>query len=344
MGTVSWDSEERGGRLGRRRRFLLGTSGLLFVLFVLGPRVSVDERWVDASPGLDLEAWLATSEAGVPSLRPEAAKAIEWHDPTTRESTDLALVYLHGFSADRHEIDPVISDLADSLGANVYYARLTGHGRDGAAMAEASVGDWFDDAVEALAVGARIGSRVVVVGTSTGGTLATWLGGRPESRSALAGLVLVSPNFHPVDRMSRILLWPWGAQITRLVLGRERCWEPANAEQGTHWTTCYPVEALPPMMGLVEHVRTMDHGTVTTPTLALYSPADQVVDASETEFLVPLFGSETVSLVEVPAGNDPGRHVLAGDILSPDRTGPTVRLMLDFIRSLPAATPRSGSP
>ena len=336
MGTVSWDSEENAGRRGRRRRLLLGTSGLLFVLFVLGPRVAVEERWTEPSLGSDLDAWLAASEADVPSLRAEAAKSIVWHDSTTRAQTDIAIVYLHGFSADRHELDPVISDLADSLGANVYFPRLTGHGRDGAAMSEASVGDWFDDTVEAFAIGAQLGTRVVVVGTSTGGTLATWLAGRPETSDRLAGLVLVSPNFHPVDRTSRILLWPWGAQITRLVIGEERCWEPANAEQGAHWTTCYPVGALPPMMGLVEHVRTMDLGSVTTPTLALYSPDDQVVDPNETEFLVPLFGSETISLVEVPAGSDPGRHVLAGDILSPDRNAPTVRLMLDFLRSLPA--------
>ncbi len=59
-------------------------------------------------------------------------------------------------------MEPVISHLGADLGANVFFTRLAGHGRDGAAMAEATVEDWLADAVEALAVGARLGDRVVL--------------------------------------------------------------------------------------------------------------------------------------------------------------------------------------
>jgi hypothetical protein len=94
--------------------------------------------------------------------------------------------------------------------------------------------------------------------------------------------VVISPNFHPRDRSSRVLLWPWGAQVAALFVGRQRCFEPENAEQALHWTVCYPTSALLPMMALVEHVRTMPLDGVTMPILVAYSREDTVVDPEET--------------------------------------------------------------
>ena len=97
---------------------------------------------------------MAEGEASVPGLRPGEARAVVWADPETRARTPIALVYVHGFSADRHEVDPLVSRIAEALGANVFYTRLKGHGRDGAALAEAMVEAWLDDVAGAGAVGA----------------------------------------------------------------------------------------------------------------------------------------------------------------------------------------------
>jgi esterase/lipase len=251
-------------------------------LVLLGPRVGVDENIRDVAVPDDVEARLAAGEARIPGIRAGDHKEIVWADsPGVR--TSVALVYLHGFSADRHELDPVPRMLADSLGANLFYTRFAGHGRDGVAMAEASAEDWFQDMAEAVAVGRRLGTHVVLLGTSTGGTLATWAATRPELADDIAALLLVSPNFHPRDRTSRLLLWPWGLQLARAVVGPERCWVAHNEGQERHWTTCYPTQSLLPMMALVERVRTMDLGVVTAPTLVVYSPDDQVVDPDATE-------------------------------------------------------------
>ena len=307
--------------------------GALVVLF--GPRTSFEERWNEPELGPDVDAYLAERESSVPDLRPGEAKAVVWTDPEARARTPIALVYLHGFSADRHEVDPLVSRVAKALGANVFYARLTGHGRDGTAMAEATVGAWMDDVAEAVAVGVVLGERVVLIGTSTGGTLAVWAAARPETEGRVAALVVISPNFQPRDAASRILLWPWGGQIAQLVVGPERCFQPESAEQRLHWTVCYPTSAQLPMMALVEHVRTMPLNGVTVPTLVAYSRDDAVVDAGETRLAYERLGSSSKQLVEISASEDPEQHVIAGDIMSPGTTDEIVRSILNFLRMTP---------
>lgn len=307
----------------------------LAAIALLGPRarVGVPPLPVDV-PG-DVEAYVRDAEAAVPGLRPGDGKRIVWNSPEDPRPTPLAVVYLHGFSADPHEIDPVPQMLADSLGANLFLTRLTGHGlRDGEGLAGASASDWLRDAEEAMAVGRRLGERVVLMGTSTGGTLAVWLAEQPRWKDRLAALILVSPNFGPRDPSADLLLWPWGGVLARLAVGRERCWTPMNEEQARHWTTCYPTGALLPMMALVEEVRTSDLSAVHAPTLAVLSPLDEVVDAEVTAGLLPTFASEVRELVTWPDGlGDPSHHVLAGDIVSPEGTPRLVAEALRFLRA-----------
>jgi esterase/lipase len=300
------------------------------VLVLLGPRVKVDDAVHPVDVPDDVDAWIAASEADVPGIRPGDSKGVVWFD-SAGVRTPLSLVYLHGFSADRHELDPVPERLAQALGANLFFTRFTGHGRDAAAMGDVGPSDWFQDVSEAVDVGTRLGDRVIVMGTSTGGTLATWAAGHPELKGDIAALMLVSPNFHPVDRTSRLLLWPWGNQLLRFFVGRQRCWEPANEGQGRHWTTCYPSQVLLTMMGLVERVRTMDLGEVTAPTLALYSPDDDVVDPDETVAAFGRLGAVPKMLRTFDSSTDPSHHVLAGDIMSPESNDAILDVMLAFV-------------
>jgi len=140
----------------------------------------------DLPPLAELDGWLAAREAAVPDLRPDAARRIVWADAAGAR-TDWAVVYLHGFSASGEEIRPVPDAVAAALGANLFFARLSGHGRDGAAMAEASVADWMADTAEALAIGRALGERVLVIGTSTGAALATAAAHDAEMSEGLAG-------------------------------------------------------------------------------------------------------------------------------------------------------------
>ncbi len=316
-------------------------AALTLAAFLLGPRAQVDESVLSVDLGDDPAAFLAAEEAAVRGLRPGDGKEIVWADAESRERTPLALVYVHGFSADRHEIDPVPQRVAEALGINLFFTRLTGHGRDGAAMAEATAGAWLQDIEEALTVGTVIGERVIVLGTSTGGTLALWAAAQERWQEHLRALVLISPNLKVRDRNARLLLWPWGGVAARFVLGRERCFEPINTGQARHWTTCYPTEALLPMMALVERARTLDLRDATTPALVLYSPKDDVVDPLATERAFGRYGAHVERRV-VTGGEDPSNHVLAGDLLSPGSTDAVVDMILGFLERS-AGTPEGDS-
>jgi len=300
-------------------------------VLLAGPRARVGATPASPALGPDVETYLRAREDSVADLRSGDGKRIVWADPSNPGRTPVAFVYLHGFSADPHEVEPLLSMLGSRVGANVFFQRLAGHGRDGPAMGEVEAADWLADALEAVAVGERLGDRVVLVGTSTGGTLATWAAARDGPRDRLAALVLMSPNFHPADPASRLLLWPWGGWIARVVVGRERCFETLNARHARHWTECYPTRALLPMMALVERVRTSDLSRVRVPALVLYSPEDRVVDPRATEDVFARLGSELKALVPVSDPGDPERHVLAGDILSPSTTDGVARRILEFL-------------
>lgn len=319
--------------MSRRRKLALAVFALAAALagFLAGPRP--DDAFVPRPVALpaDLDRWLADGEARFTDLRPGAARRILWADPQRRTRTPVALVYVHGFSADRHEVSPLCERIAIALGANLFFTRLEGHGRSDDAMGESTYQGWMQDTLEALAIGRRLGDRVVLIGTSTGGTLATLAALRPEGRD-LHALVLISPNYGIPQPTAPLLLWPWGEQIGRLVEGDYHTWVPQNAEHGRHWNTRYPVRALIPLMQAVRAARRAELEALQTPTLVMYSTGDQVIEPARVEEAFERLGSSTRRLVRVDDTGDHNRHVLAGDILSPGTTDRLAGLIVDFIR------------
>lgn len=305
-------------------------------LWLFGPREPVDltVRFDPAEIGNDPDQYLARKEADVPNLRPQSGKEIVWAYPKSRAKTPIAIVYIHGFSADKAELRPLPDKVAAALGANLFYTRLTGHGRDGAAMEQTSVNDWVNDLAEALAIGRTLGTRVVVIGASTGGTLATLGTTIPNMMDDVEGLVLVSPNFGLQDRWAFLLDLPFARDLLPLVGGDTYEFEPRNAGQAEHWTTQYPITALAPMAALVRAVRRADLATATPlPLLALYSQDDKVVDPAATERFVANWPGPHEA-VAIPISGDPSNHTIAGDILSPATTDELADRITNWIKAL----------
>ena len=287
-----------------------------------------------ASLPADLPAWLATREAAVPDLRAGEEKRIVWAGQPGAK-TPLAVVYLHGFSASSEEIRPVPDQVAQALGANLFFTRLAGHGRNGAAMAEPTAQDWIEDTAEALAIGQRLGDRVLVIATSTGGTLAAMAARDGRLNGGLAGVVLISPNFGLRPWAGRILDLPWAEVWGPVVAGAERSFAPQNATHAAHWTTTYPTAALFPMAALVRHARAQDYSTAKAPLLLIQSPDDQVVSpAAAQDVLAGWGGPVRREARQMGPGDDRYSHVIAGDTLSPGQTAGTVALILDWAAGL----------
>lgn len=301
----------------------------LIVLFLAGPRTKVNLERRPLNLPEDLDAYLAQAEAQFPDIVPGAEKTIIWAN-AAKTKTPLSIIYLHGYSASRQETAPLSDGLAAQLGANLFYTRLSGHGRPGEALAEATVSDWLNDTLEAFEIGKRLGERVIVIGSSTGGTLATWLAEQPNTEAALA-YVLISPNFAPRDPNAEILTWPWAELSAQILLGPEYTWTPRNAQQAQYWTHRYPSTALATMLGLVNYVRNSDLQSIEKPVLVIYSPNDQVVNAQEVERRFAQFGSDVKDLIPITQSGNPEYHVLAGDILDPGNTQPIKELILEFV-------------
>ena len=307
--------------------------------FWMGPRNELGDTVTTArtQPPQDISAlsdWIASSESAFPDIKPGNAKGIVWASaPNTR--TAWSVVYVHGFSASRLETAPLAETVAAQLGANVFYTRLTDHGRaDGKAMGDANAQDWMADTLEAVRIGQVLGERVLLISCSTGSTLATWLGTSKDA-SRVAAHVFVSPNFGPKDKRSELINAPWGQRIALWTQGPTRSSPPESAAEAQAWTSSYPTKALFPMMALVKSVRNSDLSQFKEPVLFLFSEADQTVDVSQIRAAFARFGSTRKSLEPVAYSKAQGQHVLAGSIKDPAAVAPMAQSIVQWVQSLP---------
>ncbi|MEL7228606.1 MAG: alpha/beta fold hydrolase [Pseudomonadota bacterium] len=317
---------------------LLMLAGLALVL-ILGPSEEADTTiaFKADSIGDDVDAYLATRESAFADIIPGAQKRVVWADPLGKTKTPYAIVYVHGFSATSEEIRPVPDNVAQALGANLHFARLAGHGRGADPMAEASVNKWMNDVAEALAIGRRIGDKVVVISTSTGGTLMTLAATKPALMRNVVGNVMISPNFAVQAAGADILLLPWARQLIPHAFGEYREWEPKNEEQRKWWSTRYPNVALLPMQAAVSAAGNVAYEELDLPTLFVFHPDDGVVKSDVTEQVAARWGGNSgaeATVQRVAQSDDTSKHVVAGAILDPDNTEPVTNKILDWIKTL----------
>ena len=213
----------------------------------------------------DLDSYFARCEAEFDDITPGAEKRVIWHD-APGVKTDWVVLYVHGFSATSEEIRPVPDNVANSIGANLVYTRLHGHGRtDPDALATGSINACMTDLAEALAVARQISDRVIVIATSNGATLTAAALHMPNMMDDVAGVVLVSPNFRLKTGADPLLTLPTARYWLPLIAGRRLTFEPRSPAQTQYWTLDYPSVALFPVSALAKAVRRMDFSTVSTP-------------------------------------------------------------------------------
>jgi pimeloyl-ACP methyl ester carboxylesterase len=276
-----------------------------------------------------IEAYLQAGEVRLrDSLRKGVQKEIVWHHPD-RRPTGLAIVYLHGFSASHRELAPIPERLASLQGANLFNARLAGHGLPGPSLANATLADWQADAREALEIGLHIGRKAVVMGMSTGAALGVWLAA--QSPAQIAALILISPNFGLRSPLARLLPYRWGRLLLRPISGRIRSWEPLNSRHGCYWTTRYPMSALFPVGQLIAQVRLLSPADISPPVLMIVSPRDRVINARLAARIFNRFVNPLNRFIYFEGSQDPEQHILGGEIVSPASTGILIKEITAFM-------------
>lgn len=319
------------GRFLGRAILVLVVLGAAF--WYLAPREKIERGTVDMPDLTDPAGWLAAREEAFDDITPGTRARIIWAG-AAGVPTDTVILYVHGFSATSEEIRPVPDHVAEAFGANLIFARLPGHGRDGADLAEPRAGDWIDDVDTMLRLARGIGNRVVVIGTSTGATLASWAATEPEMARDVAAMVMISPNYELAHPAGVLVEWPMARVWAQWVAGAERRFEPQNEQHGTFWTTAYPTTATVTLGTLLRETRARDYSGVTIPALFLFADTDQVISAPAVRDFAALWGGPaTVLPIAVPEeGGDPFNHVIAGDILSPALTDRVVEDITGWLR------------
>lgn len=314
--------------------FLLLIVGIA-ALWTFGPRedVSMVANFDESAIGEDIDGYLAQREARYDDIRDTAFKEIVWAFPQSKARTPVSIVFIHGFSASKGEVRPVPDIAAKQLQANLFFTRLTGHGRSDGPMAEATVQSWFDDVQEAIAIGEKLGEKVVLVTVSTGGTLASVAATHPQLKERIDGIVFISPNFKVNNPMAWLLTVPFAETLVPMILGPDRGFTPKNELHAEYWTENYPSVAVLPMAAIVKQAQRGNYYSATTPALFIFSDSDKVVDHTMTRSIEEKWAGPS-TIITVGNSDDEDHHVIAGDAVSPSTTEKLANDVVEWVNNI----------
>ena len=228
-------------------KWLLIIAIVLIIIYLLGPSPATPlyKKEMPSVPTQisSLETYVKNNEAQH-KLKPDNEARIIWANDSSKQKTDYAIVYLHGFSASPEEGDPVHKNIAKKFGCNLYLARLAEHGIDTTdAMVNLTIDEYWESAKQALAIGKQLGKKVLLMATSAGGAWALKLAA--EYPNDVDGLILLSPCIAINNPNAWIANNHWGLQIAHLVLHSDYISSkdslPAEKQ---YWYTKYRAEAV----------------------------------------------------------------------------------------------------
>jgi esterase/lipase len=246
---------------------------------------------------------------------------IVWAD-SAHQPTEYAIVYLHGFSASQMEGAPIHEQIAKTFHCNLYLARLAEHGIDTTEdLINLTAEKYWESTKFAYAIGKKLGKKVIIMSTSTGGTLSLQLAAAyPE----IAGLIMYSPNIAINNPAAPLLNNPWGLQIARIVKGGNYANIPfKHPDYPKYWNTHYRLESTVALQNLIEATMTKEtFEKVHQPTLVLYyykdeAHQDNVVKVSAIKSMLGSISTPDALKKGVAIPNAEN-HVLASPLVSKD--------------------------
>lgn len=322
--------------------FLLSLVVVLSVAYLLGPNPSTPTYTNDLPAVPDsaaaLTAYIAQNEAKH-KIKPENEARIIWANDSTKQKTEYAIVYLHGFSASQEEGDPVHTNIAKKFGCNLFLARLAEHGIDTTEQLQnLTAENYWATVKEAYAVGKQLGNKVILMGTSTGGSNALQLAANyPEVHS----LILMSPNIEIFDNNAKLANNPWGLHIARFVTKSNYVTAKDDRDiYKQHWNTPYRLESIVALQEYLETAMVPEtFNKVKQPTLMLYYYKDEVYQDSvvKVSAMKKMFSelSTPANLKMEKAMPNTGNHVLGSYIKSNDYQGveaEITKFMIDVLK------------
>jgi esterase/lipase len=305
-------------------KYLLSLLAVLILLYFAGPKppTPVLDKQLPVVEG-SVEDFVTSNEikAGFP-IRPGCEAKILWANDSTKQITEYVLLYLHGFSATRREGYPVNEEFAAHFGCNAYLARLASHGlvtED--PLIDMTPDRLYNSAKEALSIACQLGKKVVVMGCSTGCTLALKLAS--DFPDLISGLILYSPNVQIKQKSAALVSGHWGLQIARLNLGSN--YRVVGQDKGIDyckfWYCRYRAEGIVYLQQLLDATMRKElFEKVKCPVFMGYyyrdeQHQDQVVEVKASMRMFGQLGTADINKRSIAFANA-GDHVIASDLIS----------------------------
>lgn len=303
-------------------KFSLGVLVIFIFSYFLGPTMPkpVFNKVLPSITG-EVERYVDSLEASK-MIRPGNEAKIIWCNDTLKTRTKYVLLYLHGFSASWHEGYPVNTDFSKRYGCNVYLSRLASHGLiTDNPLIDMTPERLYESAKLALVIARHLGDKVIIMGTSTGGTLGLMLAS--DFPDLVSGLILYSPNIRIKQEASVLLSKPWGLQIARLNFGGEFrvTKDDPNGEICKYWYCRYRAEGTVYLQQLIDAKMNKDlFRTVKCPVFLGYyykdeEHQDQTVSVSAELKMFDQLGTPA-SQKQLKAFPNAQAHVIASDLTS----------------------------
>lgn len=298
----------------------------LIVFYFLGPRpqnTNLDpELPVIEYSSIKLEEWLNEREQQIQGIKEDNHARIIWSNDSLREKTEYVVIYLHGFSASQGEGEPIHREFARRYGFNLYLPRLQDHGiHSEEIFKDLTVESYMQSAKEAIAIGKQLGEKVILMSTSTGGTMSLYFAKHdPDIHS----LIMYSPNIRINNSSAHLMSGPWGLQIARMVVGGKSFDFPQDSKwDSLYWTKKYRIEGLVALQALID--KTMNKETfesVRQPVFMAYyfknqEEQDRVVVVEDMLTMYDQLATSS-SMKRKMAFPEAGRHVIASKYKSND--------------------------
>lgn len=309
----------------RIKNFLAILILLIIVTYLLGPKPDEPELNKDL-PSISasiatMDSYIEKKEAAF-DIKPDNESRIFWANDSIHERTEYCVLYLHGFSASWYEGYPAHVEFAKHFGFNLYTPRLHDHGlvtED--PLLDMTPDKLWDSAKEALMIARSLGKKVIIMSTSTGGTLGLKLAA--DFPEYVDGLILYSPNVRINNNSAFLLSKPWGLQIGRKSIGSKYrvTNEDFDSKDCQYWNCKYRVEAIVYLQQLVES--TMKKSTFTHVTAPVflgyyYKDEDHQDETVRVDAMLKMFDLlGTIPSQKVKkAFSEAGEHVIACELTS----------------------------
>lgn len=288
----------------------------------------------------DLEEYIAKRESTA-DLKPGTEACIRWHNPEKPSQTHTALVYLHGFRASHPEGNPVHKRVAQACGCNLYLSRMQEHGiRSKYPLLNLTEQKLIESARFALEIGKKIGNRVVLMGTSTGGSLALFLAAQPELKKEIAALILYSPLIQFYRIINQLVIHTPIRKLMNVIPGRQYLIKTAHTTkaQDRIWNKQYALGGALALGSFVRHnMKEALFSSVSYPAFVGYyyknkQQQDKVVSVQALKKMGRQLQSQTknVHVVNFPNAQN---HVICNPLVA-QSTGEVTAKTIQFLKDL----------